>query len=82
MKAVPLQVAIAAQGQKINTYGEKINKESNVAVALWRAGPKQFLLLKAANRFIGYEELPLETTISQAISLQEEKLVCLQGGKA
>jgi hypothetical protein len=82
MTAVTLQVAIAAKGLKINTYGEIKDKDRNVSVALWRAGPKQFILLKAANKFIGYEELPLETTVSAAISLQEEKLVCLQGGKA
>lgn len=81
MSSVTLEIAKKAKGEVIRSYGEIKDSKMNVSVALWTAGKQKFLLLKAANKFLSHDELPLTTSLSQAIQLQEEKLVALQGGK-
>lgn len=80
--SITMEVAKRAAGQEILSYGVLDDNVAKISVALWHAGNKKFLLLKRARTFVGFEELPGHTTMSQAVDLQELKLVSMQGGKA
>lgn len=80
--SITMEIAKRSDGNKINTFGELENSKKKVSVALWTAGPKKFLLLKRSKKFVGFEELPKHTSLSEATEAQELTLVAMEGGKA
>lgn len=80
--SVIFEIAKLSEGQKINNFRQIQDKDKDISVALWTAGEKKFLLLKSARKFVGFEQLPEQTTLSKAVEEQDFKFVAMQGGKA